>query len=80
MQNFYDLIMEEGNVNLSKVKSDVEEYFKQGIFDEEFEKYKSKKIRDMEKKIAEQEETILDLRTSLSKIENRSLIERIMNK
>ncbi len=72
--------MEEGNVNLSKVKSDVEEYFKQGIFDEEFEKYKSKKIRDMEKKIAEQEETILDLRTSLSKIENRSLIERIMNK
>lgn len=62
------------------VKSEVEEHFKQGIFNEELEKYKQEKLDNLIKQLSEKDETIEKLRNEISRLENRSLIERICNK
>lgn len=62
------------------VKAEVYEHFKQGLFDEELEKYKKEQLDSLMKKLSENEETIQDLRYQLSRMENRSLIARICNK
>ena len=62
------------------VKAEVEEHFKQGLFNEELEKYKQEQLRNLVKQLAEKEETIDKLRSEISRLENRSLIERIFNK
>lgn len=62
------------------VKAEVYEHFKQGLFEEELEKYKKKYLNSLRKKLSENEETIQDLRYQLSRMENRSLIARICNK
>ena len=62
------------------VKAEVYEHFKQGLFDEELEKYKKDQLDSLMKKLSEKEETIQDLSYQLSRMENRSLIARICNK
>lgn len=62
------------------VKAEVEEHFKQGLFNEELEKYKQEHLQDLVKQLAKREETIEKLRNEISRLENRSLIERIYNK
>jgi len=62
------------------VKAEVEEHFKQGLFNEELEKYKKEQLQNIVKQLSEKDETIDELRGELSRLENRSLIERICNK
>ena len=62
------------------VKAEVEEHFKQGLFNEELEKYKKESLQNLVKQLAEKEKSIDELRDELSRLENRSLIERICNK
>ena len=62
------------------VKAEVEEHFKQGLFNEEMEKYKQEQLQNIVKQLAENDETIEKLRNEISRLENRSLIERICNK
>lgn len=62
------------------VKAEVEEHFKQGLFNEELEKYKQEHLNNLIKQLVEKEETIQDLKYKIERIENRSLIERICNK
>lgn len=62
------------------VKAEVEEHFKQGLFNEELEKYKKEQLQNLVKQLAEKNETIDELRGELSRLENRSFIERICNK
>lgn len=62
------------------VKAEVEEHFKQGLFNEELEKYKQEQLQNLVKQLAEKDETIEKLRNEISRLENRSLIERICNK
>lgn len=76
---------EEENVELKykgfdDVKAEVEEHFKQGLFNEELEKYKQEQLQNLVKQLAEKDETIEKLRNEISRLENRSLIERICNK
>lgn len=69
---------------LAKVNEDheaeFEEHFKQGLFNEELEKYKQEHLNNLIKQLAEKEETIQDLKYKIERMENRSLIERICNK
>lgn len=62
------------------VKAEVEEHFKQGLFNEELEKYKQEQLQNLVKQLAEKEKSIDELRGELSRLENRSFIERICNK
>lgn len=62
------------------VKAEVEEHFKQGLFDEELEKYKQEKLDNLVKQISEQETAIDELREDNKRLYNRSLWERIRNK
>ena len=62
------------------VKAEVEEHFKQGLFNEELEKYKKESLQNLIDQMAEKDETIEKLRNDISRLENRSLIERICNK
>ena len=47
---------------------------------EEMEKYKQEQLQNIVKQLAENDETIEKLRNEISRLENRSLIERICNK
>lgn len=62
------------------VKAEVEEHFKQGLFNEELEKYKQEQLHNLVNQLADKDETIENLRNEISRLENRSLIERICNK
>ena len=62
------------------VKAEVEEHFKQGLFNEELEKYKQEQLQNLVKQLAEKDETIEKLRNKNSRLENRFLIPRIFNK
>lgn len=62
------------------VKAEVEEHFKQGLFNEELEKYKKESLHNLIDQMAEKEKSIDELRGELSRLENRSFIERICNK
>lgn len=62
------------------VKAEVEEHFKQGLFNEELEKYKKESLQNLIDQMAEKDETIEKLRNDIARLENRSLIERICNK
>lgn len=62
------------------VKAEVEEHFKQGLFNEELEKYKKESLQNLIDQMAEKEKSIDELRGELSRLENRSFIERICNK
>ena len=62
------------------VKAEVTEHFKQGLFDEEFKKYKEEQFSALKKTISEQEVRIQDLRSQIARLESRSLIERICNR
>lgn len=62
------------------VKAEVEDHFKQGLFNEELEKYKQEHLNNLIKQLAEKEDTIQDLKYKIERMENRSLIERICNK
>lgn len=62
------------------VKAEVEEHFKQGLFNEELEKYKKESLQNLIDQMAEKEKSIDKLRGELSRLENRSFIERICNK
>ena len=62
------------------VKAEVEEHFKQGLFNEELKKYKQEQLQNLVKQLAEKEKSIDELRGELSRLENRSFIERICNK
>lgn len=62
------------------VKAEVEEHFKQGLFNEELEKYKKESLQNLIDQMAEKEKSIDELRGELSILENRSFIERICNK
>lgn len=63
-----------------EIKAEVEEHFKQGLFNEELEKYKKESLQNLIDQMAEKDETIEKLRNDISRLENRSLIERICNK
>lgn len=62
------------------VKAEVYEHFKQGLFNEELEKYKQEHLNNLVNQLADKDETIENLRNEISRLENRSLIERICNK
>lgn len=62
------------------VKAEVYEHFKQGLFNEELEKYKKESLQNLIDQMAEKEKSIDELRGELSRLENRSFIERICNK
>ena len=62
------------------VKAEVEEHFKQGLFNDEMEKYKQEQLQNLVKQLAENDKTIENLRNEISRLENRSFIERICNK
>lgn len=63
-----------------EIKAEVEEHFKQGIFNEELEKYKKESLQNLIDQMAEKEKSIDELRGELSMLKNRSFIERICNK
>ena len=62
------------------VKAEVEEHFKQGLFNEELEKYKQEQLQNLVKKLEEKDNTIDKLRADNKRLYNRSLWERIRNK
>jgi hypothetical protein len=62
------------------VKAEVEEHFKQGLFDEELEKHKQEQLDCLVKQLAEKETAIDELRADNKRLYNRSLWERIRNK
>lgn len=62
------------------VKAEVYEHFKQGLFNDELEKYKQEQLHNLVNQLADKDETIENLRNEISRLENRSLIERICNK
>ena len=62
------------------VKAEVEEHFKQGLFDEELEKQKQEQLDSLARQLAEKDATIDELRADNKRLYNRSLWERIRNK
>lgn len=62
------------------VKAEVEDHFKQGLFNDELEKYKKESLQNLIDQMSEKEKFIDELRAELSRLENRLLIERICNK
>lgn len=62
------------------VKAEVEEHFKQGLFNEELEKYKQDQLQHLVKKLEEKDNAIDKLRADNKRLYNRSLWERIRNK
>lgn len=62
------------------VKAEVEEHFKQGLFDEELEKHKKEQLDNLIKQTAEREKVIDDLREEIEGLRHRSLWKRIWNK
>lgn len=66
--------------NFDDVKAEVEEHFKQGLFDEELEKQKKEQLDNLIKQATEREATIDELRAEVARLKGRSLWERIMNK
>lgn len=66
--------------NFDDVKAEVEEHFKQGLFDEELENNKKEQLDNLIKQAAEREKVIDDLRAEIDQLKNRSLWERIKNK
>ena len=78
---FKDISTEEKEYRgFDDVKAEVTEHFKQGLFDEEFKKYKEEQFSALKKTISEQEVIIQDLRSQIARLESRSLIERICNR
>lgn len=62
------------------VKAEVEEHFKQGLFDKELEKQKQEQLTSVFKSLQEHEAAIADLKAEVKRLKNRSLWERIVNK
>lgn len=62
------------------VKAEVEEHFKQGLFNEELGKHKQEQLDSLVKQVAEKDTTISDLKDEISRLNGRSLWERIINK
>lgn len=67
-------------MGFDEVKAEVEEHFKQGLFDEELKKFEQNKLADLMKQVSEKETAIDDLKAEVERLENRSLWERIRNK
>ena len=63
-----------------EIKAEVEEHFKQGLFNEELEKEKQNPLDSPVKQIAEKDTAISDLKAEIERLKSRSLWERIMNK
>ena len=63
-----------------EIKAEVEEHFKQGLFNEELEKEKQNQLNGLVKQIAEKDTAISDLKAEIERLKSRSLWERIMNK
>lgn len=62
------------------VKEEVEEHFKQGLFNEELEKQKQGQLKGLLKRNAEKDIKISDLKAEIERLKSRSLWERIRNK
>lgn len=62
------------------VKLEVEEHFKQGLFDRELEKQKQEELANLIRQNAERDARISDLEAEIKRIKSRSLWERIKNK
>lgn len=62
------------------VKAEVEEHFKQGLFNEELEKQKKEQLDNLIKQVSEREQVIDDLRAKITELKNRNLWQRIWNK
>ena len=62
------------------VKAEVEEHFKQGLFNEALEKYKQEQFKSLVNQLADKETAIDDLKAEVERLKNRSLWERIRNK
>lgn len=67
-------------MGFDEVKAEVEEHFKQGLFDEELKKFEQNKLADLMKQVSEKETAIDDLKAEVERLKNRSLWERIRNK
>lgn len=67
-------------MGFDEVKAEVEEHFKQGLFDEELKKFEQNKFADLIKQVSEKETAIDDLKAEVERLKNRSLWERIRNK
>lgn len=62
------------------VKAEVEEHFKQGLFDEELEKQKKEQLDNLIKQASEREQVIDNLRAEITQLKGRNLWQRIWNK
>jgi molecular chaperone GrpE (heat shock protein) len=67
-------------MGFDEVKAEVEEHFKQGLFEEELKKFEQNKLADLMKQVSEKETAIDDLKAEVERLKNRSLWERIRNK
>lgn len=67
-------------MGFDEVKAEVEEHFKQGLFDEELKKFEQNELADLMKQVSEKETAIDDLKAEVERLKNRSLWERIRNK
>ena len=67
-------------VGFDDVKAEVEEHFKQGLFDGELEKQKKEQLDNLIKQAAERKKVIDDLREEIEGLRHRSLWKRIWNK
>ena len=74
---FYDEKVYKG---FDDVKAEVEEHFKQGLFDEELEKQKHEQMESVFKQLQDKEETIRGLKSEIERLKCRTLLERIRNK
>ena len=62
------------------VKAEVEEHFKQGLFEEELEKQKKEQLDNLIKQASEREQVIDNLRAEITELKDRNLWQRIWNK
>lgn len=74
---FYDEKVYKG---FDDVKAEVEEHFKQGLFDEELEKYMKEKLDNIIKQSSERKQVIDNLRAEIMQLKGRNLWQRIWNK
>lgn len=62
------------------VKKEIEEHFKQGLFNDEIENYKKEQLDNLIKQLAELKQINDKLREEIDVLRHRSLLERILNK
>ena len=66
--------------NLDSIKNEVEEHFKQGLFNDELEKHKKEHLDYLIKQVSEKDAEIDKLIAEVERLKSRNLWDRIVNK